>query len=116
MPISLFSRELFILLIIAFNFSEPSIGGNQTPLIEEKEDATLGKATEMHEREEGEYPKENGERQSNGIELENGSDRTAERQPDVVDDHPGKSRFTFHSFSPLSFFMIKKILPDPVFY
>ena len=43
------------------------------------------------EREKVEYPKENGERYSNGMEVEIKSDRSAER-PDVVDDHCGKSR------------------------
>ena len=51
----------------------------------------LGEETVILEREEGEFPKENGERQSNGIEVENESIRSADR-PDVV-DYPGKSRF-----------------------
>lgn len=50
---------------------------------------------DMHEKEDGESPKENGLRQSNGIEAHSRSDRTADRQPDIVDDHPGKSRSTF---------------------
>ena len=42
--------------------------------------------------------KENGERRSNGIaEVNSKSDRCCERQPDIVDDHPGKSRSTLHS-------------------
>ncbi|KAL6965956.1 peptidylprolyl isomerase, partial [Sarracenia purpurea var. burkii] len=56
-----------------------------------------GEATDISEREEGEYPKENGEPHSNGIEMETKSDRSADR-PDIVDDHPGKSRFTSHSY------------------
>lgn len=48
---------------------------------------------------EHEAPKENGERRSNGIEDDVKSDRIAERQPDVVDDRPSKSRSTFNSFS-----------------
>ena len=60
----------------------------------------------MFEKEEGEEtPNENGEQQSNGIQADAKSDRT-DRQPDVVDDHPGKSRFTLNSchssFSTLS--------------
>ncbi|XP_059658106.1 peptidyl-prolyl cis-trans isomerase CYP95-like isoform X1 [Cornus florida] len=69
--------------------------GNQFPLIEEREVASIhhkkGEVTDMLEREEDEYPKENGERKSNGIEAETKSDGSADR-PDVVDDHPGKSR------------------------
>ncbi|GMQ03183.1 hypothetical protein CsSME_00049077 [Camellia sinensis var. sinensis] len=56
-----------------------------------------GEATDIFETEEGEYPKENGQRHSNGIEVETKSDRSADR-PDVVDDHRGKSRFTSHSY------------------
>ncbi|XP_059640702.1 peptidyl-prolyl cis-trans isomerase CYP95-like isoform X3 [Cornus florida] len=66
----------------------------QPPLAEERETAVhhkKGEVTETLEREEGEYPKENGERQSNGFEAETKSDRSADG-PDVVDDHPGKSR------------------------
>lgn len=43
-----------------------------------------------------EFLKENGERHSNGIGADSRSDRSEERQPDVMDDHPGKSRSTFH--------------------
>ena len=43
-------------------------------------------------------PKENGERRSNGVAaVDSKSDRSLERQPDIVDDHPGKSRSTLHS-------------------
>lgn len=43
-------------------------------------------------------PKENGERRSNGVAaVDSKSDRSSERQPDIVDDHPGKSRSTLHS-------------------
>lgn len=41
-------------------------------------------------------PKENGERHSNGIGSDFRADRNEERQPDVMDDNPGKSRSTFH--------------------
>ncbi|XP_052209505.1 peptidyl-prolyl cis-trans isomerase CYP95-like isoform X2 [Diospyros lotus] len=50
-----------------------------------------GEATDILEREEGEYPKENGEWQSNGVEAETKSNRSPD-SPDIVDDHPGKSR------------------------
>ncbi|CAL5429094.1 unnamed protein product [Camellia sinensis] len=77
------------------NKNQPQITvGNQSPLDEERATSIphkKGEATDMHEREEGEYPKENGGQRSNGIEVENKSDRSADR-PDVVDDHPGKSR------------------------
>ncbi|KAF2303870.1 hypothetical protein GH714_024007 [Hevea brasiliensis] len=48
-------------------------------------------------KEEGGSPKENGGRRSNGIEADATSDRSEDGLPDVVDDHPGKSRSTFHS-------------------
>ncbi|GMP94624.1 hypothetical protein CsSME_00044022 [Camellia sinensis var. sinensis] len=83
------------------NKNQPQITvGNQSPLDEERATSIphkKGEATDMHEREEGEYPKENGGQRSNGIEVENKSDRSADR-PDVMDDHPGKSRFTSHSY------------------
>ncbi|CAK9162439.1 unnamed protein product [Ilex paraguariensis] len=75
--------------------------GDQSLLVQEKEAASSHyknrEASVMLEREEGEFSKENGEHQSNRIEVGTGSDKSADRQPDVVDDHPGKSRFTFHS-------------------
>ena len=43
-------------------------------------------------------PKENGERSRNGVAaVDSKSDKSSERQPDVLDDHPGKSRSTLHS-------------------
>ncbi|XP_038711017.1 peptidyl-prolyl cis-trans isomerase CYP95-like isoform X1 [Tripterygium wilfordii] len=44
------------------------------------------------EKESSRSPKENGERHSNGIEADAKSNGSADREPDVVDDHPGKSR------------------------
>lgn len=41
-------------------------------------------------------PKENGERQD-GAGEDSKSDRSANGQPDVVDDHPGKSRSNLYS-------------------
>ncbi|PNY05515.1 peptidyl-prolyl cis-trans isomerase [Trifolium pratense] len=52
-----------------------------------------------HKRREGddmlgeeEFPKENGAQHSNGIGVNYRPDRSEERQPDVMDDNPGKSR------------------------
>ncbi|XP_038696180.1 peptidyl-prolyl cis-trans isomerase CYP95-like isoform X2 [Tripterygium wilfordii] len=44
------------------------------------------------EKESSRSPKENGEQHSNGIEAYAKSNGSTDRQPDVVDDHPGKSR------------------------
>lgn len=67
---------------------------DQPPLAAMKELAPIHRK----KREDGKSPKENGEKRSNGIEADaNNSDRSRDRQPDVVDDHPGKSRSTFHS-------------------
>lgn len=52
---------------------------------------------DMLEKDGGESPKENGGRRSLGVEADVASDRSQDRLPDVVDDHPGKSRSTFHS-------------------
>lgn len=49
------------------------------------------------DKEEGESPKENGGRRSNGLEADAKSFGSEDRLPDVADDHPGKSRSTFHS-------------------
>jgi peptidyl-prolyl isomerase G (cyclophilin G) len=46
---------------------------------------------------EEEFPKENGAQRSNGIGVNYRLDRSEERQPDVMDDNPGKSRSTFKS-------------------
>lgn len=45
----------------------------------------------------GRSPKENGQQRSNGIEASSKSEQSADKQPDIVDDHPGKSRSTFNS-------------------
>lgn len=80
-----------------------------SPLPGEREDISLHRknvdSPDMLEREEGEFPRENGERKSNGIEKETVSEKSTERQPDVVDDHPGKSRFTLHIFALESLFV-----------
>lgn len=46
---------------------------------------------------EEELPKENGAQPSNGIRANYRPDRSEERQHDVMDDNPGKSRSTFQS-------------------
>ncbi|CAJ1972099.1 unnamed protein product [Sphenostylis stenocarpa] len=51
---------------------------------------------------EEELPKENEERYSNGIGANYKSDRSEGRQPDVMDDQPGKSRSQSMSISPRS--------------
>ncbi|KAK6158803.1 hypothetical protein DH2020_006117 [Rehmannia glutinosa] len=83
--------------------------GNQSPLVQERETSTVnhrkGEATDMSEREEGEFPRENGDHQSNGIGLEMESDQSADRHPDLVDDHPSKSRFVLLSFKFLFFYV-----------
>lgn len=54
--------------------------------------------TVHHKKEEVGLPekivKENGERHSNGTGAVYRSDRSEERQPDAMDDHLGKSRYT----------------------
>lgn len=65
---------------------------DQPPSVVVKELASVHR-----KKREGKSPKENGEKRSNGIEADANSDRSRDRQPDVVDDHPGKSRSTFHS-------------------
>ncbi|CAL5440313.1 unnamed protein product [Camellia sinensis] len=57
-----------------------------------------GEATDIFETQEGEYPKENGQRHSNGIEVETKSDRSADR-PDVVDDMVFYQKFMSRSRS-----------------
>ncbi|XP_061376394.1 peptidyl-prolyl cis-trans isomerase CYP95-like isoform X1 [Gastrolobium bilobum] len=65
----------------------------QSPLVVEKElpPMHLKKREEVGMLEE-EFSKENGEQHRNGIGANHRSDRGEERQPDVMDDHPGKSR------------------------
>lgn len=53
----------------------------------------------MLERDEDEYPRENGQRQSNKIEVETKSEKSAQRDPELVDDRPGKYRYTFEIIS-----------------
>ena len=92
------SFQKFLTLLILFYVAER----NQSPPVEEGEAALVrenrGGSTDMFEGEEGEFPKENGEPQSNGIGVETRSQKNADKQPDLVDDHPDKSRFTFHFF------------------
>lgn len=51
----------------------------------------------MFEDEESRFPKENGAPRSNGYERDARSRRSEDRQSDVVEDHPGKSRSIAHS-------------------
>lgn len=51
----------------------------------------------MFEYEESRFSKENGAPRSNGYERDARSRRSEDRQPDVVEDHPGKSRSIAHS-------------------
>lgn len=73
---------------------------NQSPLDVEKNVASIHnkrrEGSDMLEKDGG-PPKENGEQRSNGIEAVAKSDRSADRQPDIVDDNRGKSRSTFNS-------------------
>lgn len=72
-------------------FLFPHVVGNQSPLtVEGPNPSKNGVTTDMFEREEGELSKENGERRSNGVDL----------QTDLADDSPAKSRFTFHANHP----------------
>lgn len=76
---------------IAAEYKSPLNVESELPLVHHK------KREEVDRLEEEEFPKENGGRRSNGIGTNYRSDRNEERQPDVVDDHPGKSRSTFQS-------------------
>lgn len=71
----------------------------QSSSVLEKESSAINlkKRDGLSNIEEGEFPKENGAQRSNGIGANHRSDRYEERQPDVMDDNPGKSRFTFQS-------------------
>lgn len=78
---------------------------NQSPSVEDGEAASVHarkkESVDMFEKEEGEFPKENGEPKSNGIGGERRDPKNSDAQPDVVDDHLIKSRFAFN-FSHLS--------------
>lgn len=87
-----------------FCFVQYSAVGNRSALPVEKEAASLRqqkREDDMFEKEGEETLKENGEQQSNGIGADVKSDRSTDRQPDVVDDHPGKSRSTLHTSHPV---------------
>ncbi|GMI92851.1 hypothetical protein HRI_002954400 [Hibiscus trionum] len=64
----------------------------QSPSVVEKEICHRKRVEADLRVKEHEGPKENGKQQSNGIEKDAKSDRSAERPPDMVDDHPNKSR------------------------
>lgn len=100
-------------------FTDISAEGNHSPSLEEGEAVSLHhkkEAADIFEGEEVEFPKENGARQSNNIKVENRSDKTVDRQPDVVDDHPGKSRFILHFALLLSYSLCLQILSESEFY
>lgn len=88
--------------------------GNQSPLVE-RENAKVnhrkGEIADISEREEGEFPRENGENQTNGTRTGIDSDRNADRHPDVMDDHPSKSRSIFLPF--MCFCVCMLITPPP---
>uniref|UniRef100_A0A3Q7HNV6 PPIase cyclophilin-type domain-containing protein n=1 Tax=Solanum lycopersicum TaxID=4081 RepID=A0A3Q7HNV6_SOLLC len=98
---------------------EKKTEGNHSPSLEEGEAVSLHhkkEATDIFEGEEVEFPKENGERQSNNTKMEIRSDKPVDRQPDVVDDHPGKSRFTLHFSLLLGYSFCLWILSESEFY
>jgi peptidyl-prolyl isomerase G (cyclophilin G) len=73
----------------------------QSPVVLEEEVASLPckkrEEPDILEKEDGEFPKENGSRRSNGMGADAKSYGSEDREPDIRDDHPGKSRSTFHS-------------------
>nr|GLL16752.1 peptidyl-prolyl cis-trans isomerase CYP95 isoform X1 [Ipomoea trifida] len=81
--------------------------GNQSHHIEEREAVPVhqmkGEAMGSREREEDEFPKENGGHKNNDL-MQNKSDKSPDRQPDVVDNSPSKSRFTSILLAPLLFY------------
>lgn len=72
-------------------------------------DHRKGNAADMFDTEEGEFPRENGEHQNNGVGIEMGPDRIADKHPDEVDDIPGKSRCIspFYGITSLLFFVLR---------
>ncbi|KAB5553318.1 hypothetical protein DKX38_010629 [Salix brachista] len=75
--------------------SQKTVEG-QSPVVLEEEAASLPckkrEEPDILEKEDGEFPKENGSRRSNGIEADAKSYGSKDREPDIRDDHPGKSR------------------------
>lgn len=82
---------LFLPYFVVAEIKPPLVLEKGAPTIHHKEEEVS-----MLENDE-KIVKENGERRSNGIGAGYRSDRSEERQPDVMDDHPGKSRSTFLS-------------------
>lgn len=74
---------------------------NHSPVVENAaatvNNHKIREGSDMFDDEELESPKENGGKQTNGYERDSRSDRNGTRQPDVVEDHPGKSRSTLNS-------------------
>ncbi|KAK1375844.1 Peptidyl-prolyl cis-trans isomerase cyp5 [Heracleum sosnowskyi] len=83
------------------------------PLLGEREDMSLYykkvDSPDLLERDEDDYPKENGQQQSNKIEMETKSEKSAQRDPDLVDYHPGKYRS--RSISPTKILSRKSFSP-----
>lgn len=74
---------------------------NQSLLVEQetpKVSHKKGEGAEISEREESEFPRENGDHQSNGIGVGMGSEQSASRHHYGVNDRPSKSRLVFLSF------------------
>lgn len=87
---------------------------DQSPVVLEESASVPSKkgvGSEMLEKEDGESPKENGGQRSNGISGVDKSDGSEDRQPDVLDDHPGKSRSTFILLI-LGYSLFSPILPE----
>ncbi|XP_062097765.1 peptidyl-prolyl cis-trans isomerase CYP95 isoform X2 [Humulus lupulus] len=69
--------------------------GEKSSLNGEKNNALVYKRrdeTDILDNEDDRSPKDNGDHQRNDIQADFKSDRSGEGQPDIVDDHPGKSR------------------------
>lgn len=90
--------------MLVISFVKLCIGEVNSPLLGEREDMSLYykkvDSPDMLQHDEDEYPRENGRRQSNKIGMEIKSVKSAERRPDLVDDHPDKHRSTFQYILP----------------
>ncbi|OIW15027.1 hypothetical protein TanjilG_24136 [Lupinus angustifolius] len=70
--------------------SHKNVAEVRSPLVVERHNHNNDGVVDMLEN--AELPKENGNQITNGIGADYRSDRSKERQPDVMDDHSGKSR------------------------
>lgn len=83
------------------------VAENHPPVVESATTVNNHKRSEESDKfddEEFRSPKENGEQRSNGYKQDARCSRNEDRQPDVVEDHRGKSRSPFNS-SPLVFML-----------